>query len=156
MSSISGDGVRWLCVLGSGIVVVVHFDPLIAQFRDVVGGWSYVRHDIDRGHTEFLDALNILQDSCGGRVRHNWCVRDCLGWEGDCTFCLNLEVGADNVEDGAVVDIRNSTLVARLVLPIDTVLAFSRDQHLGQPQLVVRVWPLVADVFAGVEEPSKG
>ena len=60
------------------------------------------------------------------------------------------------MEDGAVVDIRNSTLVARLVLPIDTVLAFSRDQHLGQPQLVMPVRPLVADVFAGVEEPSKG
>ena len=58
------------------------------------------------------------------------------------------------MEDGDVVDLRNLTLVARLLLPVDTVNAFSGDQHTGQLQLVVFIRPLVADVFARVEEPS--
>ena len=63
-------------------------NPMIAQFRNVMCGWPDVRHGIDLDHAEFLYALTILKDSLGGRVGHNWCVRDCLGWEGDWTFSL--------------------------------------------------------------------
>ena len=46
---------------------------------------------------------------------------------------FNLEVSTVDVEDGAVVDFRHLIFVTQLLLPVDTVHAFSNKQYIRQP-----------------------
>ena len=60
------------------------------------------------------------------------------------------------MEDGAIVNFWDSTLIAKLVLLIDTVVRFPHNQHVGYPHDLVLVWPFVPDLLAGVKEPCLG
>ena len=66
-----------------------------------------------------------------------------------------LEVLLDDVEDCAVIDLRNLHKIAHLIFVLDPPDALAHHQHTKEMALVI-LWPFLPNFGTWVEEPSHG
>jgi hypothetical protein len=114
------------------------------------------KSEISRASSDLVTdpELNLVFSHSGGSSRRR--ISSNFIFEGDNTGCVDPKVVADDVEDGAIIDRRDPTFVAQLLLVVDGVHCLPCRQHFREPLLLVIVGPLGSDVSTRVEEACYG